>query len=87
MGCKYHTPHFILLSMNNLADQSRLGMTVSRKVGNSVARNKVKRLVREFFRHNRHHFARSVDFSVIAKKGAASLSIKQIFAELDRVFD
>lgn len=87
MGCKRHTPHFILLSMKCSADQPRLGMTVSRKVGNAVERNRVKRLVREFFRLKYHLFTVPVDFSVIAKKGAASLSIKQLFAELDQAFD
>jgi ribonuclease P protein component len=86
MGCKLHTPHFILLIMKNSASQSRLGMTVSRKVGNAVERNRVKRLIREFFRLNYQHFSESVDFSVVAKKGVASLSSRQLFAELDRAF-
>ena len=87
MGCKQHTPHFILLSMQNTANQPRLGMTVSRKVGNAVERNRVKRFIREFFRLNYQRFPEMVDFSVVAKKGAASLSAQQLFAELDRVFD
>ena len=87
MGCKQHTPHVILLSMKNSASESRLGMTVSRKVGNAVQRNRVKRLIREFFRVNYQRFREPVDFSVVAKKGAASLSLSQLFAELDRALD
>ena len=86
MGCKQHTPHFILLCRKNPAGQSRLGVTVSRKVGNAVARNRVKRRIKEFFRLHQQQFTEAVDFSVIAKKGAAVLSTEQIHAELRQVF-
>lgn len=87
MGCKLHTPHFILLRADSETPQPRLGMTVSKKVGNAVHRNRVKRLIREFFRQNYQQFSDPVDLSVVAKKGAASLSSRQLFAELNRVFD
>ena len=87
MGCKLHTPHFILLTSKSLTSHPRLGMTVSRKVGNAVVRNRVKRILREFFRLNYQRFPEPVDFSVIAKKGAANLSLRQMFAELDRALD
>ena len=70
--------------MENISTYSRLGLTVSRKVGNAVQRNRVKRLIREIFRHQQHLFDKPVDFSVVAKRGAAELSEKQIFAELER---
>ena len=87
MGCKLHTPHFILLLATNSADNSRLGLTVSRKVGNAVLRNRVKRQVREFFRKNQHKFLQTVDFSVVAKRGAATLSINELSAELNKALE
>lgn len=87
MGCKLHTPHFILLVAKNVTTDSRLGLTVSRKIGNAVVRNRVKRLTREFFRRNKHKFPFAVDFSVVAKKGVAALSAKEIYTELQRVFE
>ncbi|SHJ50319.1 ribonuclease P protein component [Malonomonas rubra DSM 5091] len=87
MGCKIHTPHFILLLAENSSLRCRLGLTVSRKVGNAVMRNRVKRNVREFFRREQSKFTNVVDFSVVAKRGAADLSHKDIFAELQNALE
>lgn len=87
MGCKLHTPHFILLLADNTAGNSRLGLTVSKKVGNAVIRNRIKRFIREFFRQQKINFLSDVDFSVVAKKGAANLTISEVHTELRRVFD
>ncbi|MCI8402059.1 MAG: ribonuclease P protein component [Lachnospiraceae bacterium] len=49
---------------------SRIGMSVSRKVGNSVVRHRVKRLIRESHRRNRHRIADGLDIVVIARNEA-----------------
>ncbi len=55
----------------------RLGLTVSRKVGGAVVRNRVKRRVREWFRHSRKALPAGVDLVVIARRGAGELSTEQ----------
>jgi len=87
MGCKLHTPHFILLLAKNSDAYSRLGLTVSRKVGNAVMRNRVKRQVREFFRFQKDKFSPTVDLSVVAKRGAASLSLAETHNELQQALE
>lgn len=57
-------------------------MTVSSKVGNAVVRNRVKRLLRESFRRLRVDIVPTRDILIIAKKGAASLSLFQLAREL-----
>jgi ribonuclease P protein component len=82
MGRKRHTPHFIIIVMCRPEGPTRLGLTVSRKVGDAVRRNRVKRLVREFFRIHYDTLPRHSDISVIAKKGAAGLDHATVGGEL-----
>ena len=63
----------------------KLGLAVSRRVGNAVARNRVKRLVREWFRRNRSGLPPATDWVVIARKGAAELEARAIASELGRL--
>jgi len=86
MGCKFYTPHFVLLVVDNKIGNSRLGLTISRKVGNSVLRNRLKRIIREFFRTNIHLYPDLKDYSIIARRGAALLTFSEINVELKKAF-
>lgn len=86
VGCKFNTPHFVLLTSDNSVKTSRLGVTVSRKIGNAVQRNRIKRLIREFFRKNRYLYPDLMDYSVIAKRNVSRLSSSEIFIELNSIF-
>ena len=81
-GKKLHTPHFVVLTQPNDRGESRLGITVTKRVGNSVTRNLIKRRVREFFRRARGGLRSAEDFVIIAKQGAQTLSLAQVAAEL-----
>ena len=63
----------------------RLGVTVSRKVGNAVVRNSVKRRIREWFRGSRAEFCTPVDLVVIARQKAQGLSTAETFNALDEL--
>ena len=85
MGCKYNTPHFVLLVLENSVKNSRLGITVTRKVGNAVERNRLKRVVREFFRKSNNEYP-VMDYSIIVKRGSTFLSSSEITIELNNLF-
>ena len=83
-GSKFQSAHFVVISNSNDVDESRLGITVSGKVGNSVVRNRIKRQVREFFRRHRAELPQATDFLIIARSGAATLAGELIASELER---
>lgn len=81
MGCKYTTPHFVLFIKINVLKRPRIGITVSRKVGNAVVRNRIKRYIKEFFRNNKNVFNNS-DYSIIARYNTGTLRSTDINKEL-----
>ena len=66
-GSRVFTRRFILYIRPRRGPQSRLGITVSRKVGSAVVRNRIKRCVREVFRTHPKWFSEPVDLVVVAK--------------------
>ncbi len=86
-GNSVHNGYFIIAYRFNHLDRCRLGVTVTKKIGNAVVRNRIKRVVREFFRLNRQRLADNRDINVIAKKGAPYLSTREAFASLRHLFD
>ena len=70
-GRRAATEHFILFYADAAGDRSRLGTVVSRKTGNAVRRNKIKRLIRETFRTRCPFFTRPADIVILARKQAS----------------
>lgn len=81
-GRKYHSDHFLVIVVKKAAGPTRLGVTASRKVGGAVQRNRIKRLVREFFRIHYSQLPGQTDISVVAKKNSAQASYDEVCSEL-----
>lgn len=62
--------YFVMHVLDNNLDYNRLGISVSKKVGNSVVRHRIKRLVKECYRINEDNFLKGVDIVVVARKGS-----------------
>jgi ribonuclease P protein component len=77
------TRHFLLLHGASPSGPAQLGITVTRKIGGAVARNRIKRAVRETFRHCRLALPDGLAVVVIARAGAAELKGRDIAAEIE----
>ena len=62
--------------------ENRLGISVSKKVGNSVVRHRVTRLIRESYRLNETSFRQGVDIVVVARPNAKDRSYQEIESAL-----
>jgi ribonuclease P protein component len=67
-GVRVHGRFMTLLMAPALGSRSRLGIVASKKLGDSVARNRAKRLIREIFRHHPPQAGRPVDVLVIPRR-------------------
>ena len=86
-GIKHQNRHFIAYALHNNKDHSRLGITVTKKVGHAVARNRIKRLIREHFRQNRYKLSNSWDIKVVAKIHVNIEANKTICLSLENLFE
>jgi ribonuclease P protein component len=82
-GLKVHSSHFLfVLALDAVRDRpARLGITVTRKVGNAVHRNRCKRVCKEAFRLQPKLLPDGVCLIVIAKTGAPKLGLAQVQRE------
>jgi ribonuclease P protein component len=86
-GHRVVEPAFVLLLARGTAgaEAQRLGITVSKKVGSAVVRNRVKRHVREWFRGSRGKLRAGIDLVVIGRSMAAGLSGREAQGVLCRL--
>jgi ribonuclease P protein component len=77
------TRHFLLVHSKTPEGPARLGITVTRKIGGAVVRNRVKRAVRETFRRSRHSLSYGLAIVVIARNGAGDLCRSEIAREIE----
>jgi ribonuclease P protein component len=68
---------------NAAAERPRVGLSVSRKVGGAVQRNKVKRLLREAFARNEQKLSPGLDVVVVARPDALELAEREGLAGFD----
>lgn len=69
-GKSYANRDLVMYLRKNDSDTNRLGISVSKKVGNSVVRHRITRLVRESYRLNEAKLLQGYDIVVVARANA-----------------
>ena len=77
-GKSYANRYFVMYMSKNDLGINRLGVSVSKKIGNSVVRHHMKRLVKESFRLHEDMFNSGLNIVVIVRKGAEVISYKEV---------
>jgi len=81
-GKRLRTDNFTITARPNGGDITRLGITVSRRAGNSAKRNRVKRLIREFFRLHKHVMPSGYDIVITPRHEIEAPSFSRVREEL-----
>ena len=71
---------FVIYRLANSKEHFRVGLSVSKKLGNAVMRNQIKRRIRHILIDHRNELVDNIDFIVIARKGVENLD----YAELEK---
>ena len=77
-GKSYANKYLVMYIWENGTDRNRIGISVSKKVGNSVVRHRVTRLVRESYRLHEEMFQYGLDIVVIVRVNAKNATYHQI---------
>ena len=77
-GKSYANKYFVMYVLKNEENGNRIGISVSKKVGNSVVRHRITRLVRESYRLHEKVFNSGLDIVIVARKGASDITYDEV---------
>lgn len=83
----YANKNLVMYAMKNDLNNSRIGISVSKKVGNSVVRHRMTRLVRECFRLNEHKFKENTDIIVVVRNNAKDFGYEEMLSSFMHLCD
>lgn len=79
--------HFIVLFvLSNDLEGNRIGLSVSKKIGKAVKRNRVKRLFREVYRLNKDKIIQGIDLIFLARKDVVKLDFSKMEKSILRLY-
>ena len=81
-GKSYANKYLVMYVLENNLNKNRIGISVSKKVGNSVIRHHITRLIRESYRLQEDVFNSSLDIVIIARAAAREVGYKEIESAL-----
>ncbi len=77
-GAKAAMPRLVLYCRKSRGGKNRLGLTVGKKTGKAVVRNRVRRRLREIYRLNEQRLVKGVDIVIVARTAAVSATFREL---------
>lgn len=84
-GMHYADRFLVIYIVDNNREENRLGISVSKKVGNSVIRHRVKRLIKESYRKQEYKFKIGYDIVIVARSSSKDASFFDICNSLRKL--
>ena len=81
-GKSYANKYLVMYVLKQDTHRNRIGISVSKKVGNSVVRHRITRLIRESYRLNEKEFVDGLDIVVVVRPGAKERNFFEIESAL-----
>ena len=81
-GKSYANKYLVMYVLENNTQENRLGISVSKKVGNSVVRHRITRLIRESYRLQESRFQKGLDIVVVCRASANGKSYHDLESAL-----
>jgi ribonuclease P protein component len=88
-GERASTPHYTIYRDCRAGERAeevpvarKIGISVGRRVGAAVVRNRMKRLIREFYRHNKRVFPEGTRTAIVVRKAPGEADLASVSAEL-----
>ena len=79
-GTSFANRKFVIYRLENKKKHFRVGLSVSKRLGNAVTRNQIKRRIRHILQNAKREISEDVDFVVIARNGVEALG----YAEMEK---
>ena len=81
-GKSYGNKYLVMYLLPNQTESNRIGISVSKKIGNSIVRHHLTRLIRESYRLHEENFQRGYDMVVVARTAAKDKTYHEIESAL-----
>ena len=85
-GKNYWNKYLIIYVRKNNLNYTRIGYSISKKVGNSVVRNKIRRRMKEIYRLKLNKIKEGYDIIIIPKRNAVNISYLELESAMLHIF-